>query len=265
MFQKNQIILLLLFTFIYFFHIKENEYTKMIGYGFALLIVSHLLRQSSNIYERFDDSKQFTEEEEINRRQEPQYDDSTVQNEEAEEEAEEDIPMPANTPFVSAEYAQLRDEAREEESPVVTDKNDTPDGNGPIDPEPISSDKTFEEGESPKLKVVESKFRMGPYDGLCISSDSFSNEEYIQNSDLVTIQGVQGPIEVSSSQDVLKGPTIDGTKDAPQKLSLFANNKTNFKCCGESPFTTSTGCICLTENQRNFIRSRGLNKTYADL
>ena len=72
-------------------------------------------------------------------------------------------------------------------------------------------------------------------------------------------------MEILTSQDVLKGPTVDGTKDTPQKLTMFANNKVNFKCCGESPFTTSSGCICLTDNQKEFIRSRGFNKNYNDI
>ena len=46
---------------------------------------------------------------------------------------------------------------------------------------------------------------------------------------------------------------------------MFANNKASINCCGESPFMTSMGCVCLTENQREFIRSRGLNKGDSDI
>ena len=50
-----------------------------------------------------------------------------------------------------------------------------------------------------------------------------------------------------------------------KQLENQANNKINFKCCGESPFTTSSGCICLTDNQKEFIRSRGFNKNFNDI
>ena len=261
----NQTILLILFTCVFFFYIKEDDYIKMISSGLAFLILSHLLNNSpSPIYEKFGDSAEFTEQEEEERSREAQYDDSTAQ-EQTTEETEEDVPLPANTPFVSAEYATLRDKARDEEKPVVTDKNDTPEGDGPTDPEPISSEETFEEKNIPKLTVVKDKFRIGPYDGLCISSNPISNKDLIKNEELVTLLGVQGPMEILTSQDVLKGPTVDGTKDTPQKLTMFANNKVNFKCCGESPFTTSSGCICLTDNQKEFIRSRGFNKNYNDI
>ena len=116
-----------------------------------------------------------------------------------------------------------------------------------------------------KLTPVESKFRIGPYDGLCVSSDRLTDEYYVPNDKLTTYFGVHGPIQVQSSQDILTGPTIDGEKDTPQKLSTLANNKTNFSCCGESPYTTSSGCICLTQKQRNYIRTRGFNKNSTDI
>jgi hypothetical protein len=36
-------------------------------------------------------------------------------------------------------------------------------------------------------------------------------------------------------------------------------------CCSESPYMTSTGCVCLTDNQRNFIQTRGFNKMNGDI
>ena len=125
--------------------------------------------------------------------------------------------------------------------------------------------KIIVEKKEVKLTPVQKKFRIGPYDGLCVSSDKLTEEDLVLNKDLLTYLGVHGPTQIRSSQDVLTGPTIDGEKDSPQKLTMFANNKTNFNCCGESPYTTSTGCLCLTEKQRNYIRSRGFNKTSPDI
>jgi len=124
----------------------------------------------------------------------------------------------------------------------------------------------FEEKEEIKMTASNDKFRMGPYDGLCISSDKFMENEIIDNDDLVTYFGFQIPPQhVKTSHDVLKGPTVDGQKDSPQKLTMFANNKTSLNCCGESPYMTSTGCVCLTDKQRNFIQSRGFNTNGNDI
>ena len=168
----------------------------------------------------------------------------------------------------------LRDEARkkdgdleitepDEKKPVLTE-NDSPEGTGPTEPEGVSDKKMFQEKDEVKMKPIDDKFRMGPYDGLCISSDKFMENNIVDNNDLVTYFGFQIPPTYVSSQDILKGPTVDGTDKSPQKLTMFANNKTSLNCCGESPFMTSTGCVCLTDNQRKFIQSRGFNKSEGD-
>ena len=114
--------------------------------------------------------------------------------------------------------------------------------------------------EDPKIKVVDNNFRIGPYDSLCISSDKLHDPGYVENDELRTYFGVQGPVQIVNPHDnELKGPTIDGDDDSPQKMAMFSNNKTSFNCCHESPFMSSNGCICLTEKQREFIRTRGFN------
>ena len=125
---------------------------------------------------------------------------------------------------------------------------------------PSSNDNNFKINNQQVMNVIDNKFRMGPYDSLCLSSDELQDPGYIDNEELKTYFGVQGPVQIVSAQnDDLKGPTIDGNIESPQKLTMFANNKTSFNCCHESPFMSSAGCICLTEKQREFIRTRGFN------
>ena len=275
---QKRIIVVLLFSYLLFFYIKDEEYNKMICLSIITCILSHFLIQKEDIYEGVSNSVEFTEEEEESRRQawleelgetEEATDQATAggsdQATAGETDEETGTPVPSNTPFVSAEYVKLREKARQKDGPIVTEENDTPDGVGPTDPEPSSTEEEFVEKEEVKLKVVEDKFRIGPYDGLCVSSDKLTEEDYFTNEELVTYFGVHGPIQVLSSQDVLTGPTIDGEKDSPQKLSMFANNKTSFNCCGESPYTTSTGCLCLTNKQRSYLLSRGSNKNSPDI
>ena len=60
-----------------------------------------------------------------------------------------------------------------------------------------------------------------------------------------------------SDQSELIGPPIDGVKGSPEKKFMFANNITSPACC-PSTFSTSTGCVCTTKNQRDFIIQRGI-------
>ena len=110
-----------------------------------------------------------------------------------------------------------------------------------------------------------SLLNMGPYDGLCLKTGnneywkkSPDNTELIPNDQLFTYLGSQGPIKMAlSDQAALSGPSITGKKGAPEKMSFFANNQASLSCC-PSTYSTSTGCICTTEDQRNFINSRGM-------
>ena len=270
-FQKK-ILIVCIFSYILFFHINTDEFHLMIILSLITSIISHILIKNDLYEGQTNDSIQFTaEEEEVRRQQQIEELGETT-----EETITEDVPVASNTPFVSAEYVRLRDEARKKDgdleitdpdksvTPVLTD-NDSPEGTGPTEPEGTSDKSMFKEKEEIKMKAVNDKFRMGPYDGLCISSEKLMENNIVDNKELVTYFGFQIPPSYVSSQDILTGPTVDGKKGSPQKLSMFANNKTSLNCCKESPFMTSTGCICLTDDQRRFIQTRGFNKTEGDI
>jgi hypothetical protein len=106
---------------------------------------------------------------------------------------------------------------------------------------------------------------MGPYDGICLKT---GNSEYwmkspdetplVPNDGLYTYLSSQGPIKMKlSDQAALKGPPVDGVKGSPEKMFMWANNVTSPQCC-PSTFSTSTGCLCTTKNQRDFIAGRGM-------
>ena len=105
----------------------------------------------------------------------------------------------------------------------------------------------------------------GPYDGLCLKT---GNTEYwmkspdetalVPNEGLYTYLSSQGPIKIKlSEQAALRGPPVDGVKGSPEKMFMWANNVTSPLCC-PSTFSTSTGCVCSTKNQRDFIAARGM-------
>lgn len=105
---------------------------------------------------------------------------------------------------------------------------------------------------------------MGPYDGLCIQTGNQENwmkspdqTALIPNDALFTFLSSQGPTKpVFTDNSSLTGPSIDGHPDSARKMFMLANNRTSPECC-PSTFSTSTGCVCTTKNQRDFIASRG--------
>lgn len=50
-------------------------------------------------------------------------------------------------------------------------------------------------------------------------------------------------------------PNVDGTPSSGRSLGIFKFNKSSPECC-PSPYSTSTGCVCLTNEQRNMISGR---------
>ena len=105
---------------------------------------------------------------------------------------------------------------------------------------------------------------MGPFDGLCLQTGnkeswmkSPDNTSLIPNDALFTYLSSQGPLKpVFSDNSALFGPPIDGQDGSAKKMFMFANNRSSPNCC-PGTFSTSTGCVCTTENQRDFIASRG--------
>ena len=106
---------------------------------------------------------------------------------------------------------------------------------------------------------------MGPYDGICLKT---GNQEYwmkspdetalVPNDGLYSYLSSQGPIKMKlSDQAALKGPPVDGVKGSPEKMFMWANNVTSPQCC-PSTYSTSTGCVCSTKNQRDFVAARGM-------
>ena len=50
--------------------------------------------------------------------------------------------------------------------------------------------------------------------------------------------------------------SVNGRKDGPKSMFMFAYNKYSPACC-PSTYSTSRGCICMTDEQKKFINNRG--------
>ena len=131
-------------------------------------------------------------------------------------------------------------------------------------PDNISSNQVQDEGGKVKEATLAQQMKMGPYDGICLKT---GNQEYwmkspdetslVPNDTLYTYLSSQGPIKMKlSDQAALRGPPVDGVKGSFEKMFMWANNVASPLCC-PSTFSTSTGCVCSTKNQRDFIAGRG--------
>jgi len=58
----------------------------------------------------------------------------------------------------------------------------------------------------------------------------------------------------------LAGPEIEV---GPDNLFIFANNQCKPECCGAT-LSCDGGCVCTTAKQRDFINTRGGNRTHDD-
>lgn len=52
-------------------------------------------------------------------------------------------------------------------------------------------------------------------------------------------------------------PSVDG-KDGPRSMFLMSFNKCDPSCC-PSTYSCGGGCVCLTDDQKNFLGTRGNN------
>lgn len=58
----------------------------------------------------------------------------------------------------------------------------------------------------------------------------------------------------------LNGPAFEV---GPDNLFMFKSNVAKPECCG-STYSTDTGCVCTTPEQRKFLNMRGGNRTVPD-
>ena len=84
---------------------------------------------------------------------------------------------------------------------------------------------------------------MGAFDGLTIKPSN----------------GVSSWRETRPNEPLL-GPEF---QPGPDSLFMFKNNDVKPECCGAS-YSSDTGCVCTTPQQRNYINMRGGNRTVED-
>lgn len=112
-----------------------------------------------------------------------------------------------------------------------------------------------------------SSYAMGPYDGVNLrTTDPKTLELQTPTRQNATVQGYQVPLrqphpgELAHSENYA---TVDGTDNTPRDMFMFAHNQSHPDCC-PSTYSTSTGCVCTTPQQRRWLYKRGGKTDCAD-
>jgi len=111
---------------------------------------------------------------------------------------------------------------------------------------------------------VATSYQMGPYDGLSLKLPNPDSEYVVQKNvsladkeDMCVYQGHDTPLKCDKALYSGMGPSITGVADDDQNLFMLYRNKSSPDCC-PSTFSTSTGCVCTTDEQRNYLNRRGM-------
>ena len=107
---------------------------------------------------------------------------------------------------------------------------------------------------------------IGPYSNLILPSNNTENVfPLLDPKQFGVYQGNEIPlkdnpysksIDVKDMLDPYVYPSVDGNADGLTSNFMFAYNQSSPLCC-PSTFSTSGGCVCLTEAQKNLIGNRG--------
>tara|TARA_B100000989_G_scaffold292017_1_gene267300 strand:+ start:296 stop:940 length:645 start_codon:yes stop_codon:yes gene_type:complete len=112
--------------------------------------------------------------------------------------------------------------------------------------------------------VVSADYQMGPYDGLVLTTGN-DKSKYLKlndvslatKKDMCVYQGAELPLECNKTLYSGMGPSVTGVAGDDQNMFMFYRNKSSPNCC-PSTFSTSTGCVCTTQDQRDYIARRGM-------
>lgn len=62
-------------------------------------------------------------------------------------------------------------------------------------------------------------------------------------------------LKLDPNQDAMK-PSVNGLKDGPRALAMFAYNVFKPECC-PSPYSGDRGCVCLSREQKEYLKRGG--------
>ena len=96
--------------------------------------------------------------------------------------------------------------------------------------------------------------------------ERYMGYDLINPKQLAVIQGVPATNTMTKPlvfDEHAELPAVDGTNNGPKSMFVFTYNKVSPQCCDGSSggYSSSGGCVCLTEKQKQYFASRGVNTT----
>ena len=110
------------------------------------------------------------------------------------------------------------------------------------------------------MSPIRPESKMGAYSDIKLNNDDKIKYDklyhvYNESSELIEVPSPCDSYECKF--DMV--PSVDGTEGAPKSASIFKFNKSSPECC-PSTYSTSSGCVCMTKEQKQYIgASRGNN------
>jgi len=116
-------------------------------------------------------------------------------------------------------------------------------------------------GPAPREEAIPVKGAGAGKEGLALMG---SDVNEVQNGDVAGMWVTKANTYASEfGYGIINNTGSAYTADEPLKngeLVLFAKNKFKPECC-PSPYSSSTGCVCMTPEQINYLNTRGGNRT----
>ena len=103
-------------------------------------------------------------------------------------------------------------------------------------------------------------YKMGEYSNIKLTKNDQINYDklYSTHNESSALIEIPEPCDSFGCQHGIV-PSVDGCKASPKAAAMFKFNKSAPECC-PSPYSTSSGCVCLTDKQKNYIsHNRGNN------
>ena len=111
---------------------------------------------------------------------------------------------------------------------------------------------------APSTELVYPAMAPLAWDGLVLKSTPKPDVPLI--SDVTIFSPVGDGIRLTEAPDAKNFPTVDGKDGSPRHLFMLAHNQVRPECC-PSTFSTSTGCVCLTDAQKQLVNKRWGNRS----
>lgn len=98
------------------------------------------------------------------------------------------------------------------------------------------------------------------YDGLKLKNGVKPDYKILPNDKVAYHSPVGDAYSLNPDKAMVANyPSVDGKDDSAKHMFMMAYNRSSPECC-PSTYSSSRGCVCMSDAQRDFINRRGSNK-----